>query len=48
MSIAANPKAAVFAVSCLPQFLSRHGALVPTALVLIGLGCEFAPEATTR
>jgi threonine/homoserine/homoserine lactone efflux protein len=90
-SIAANPKAAVFAVSFLPQFLPRHGALLPTvlvlaivqvtldavycsgvvfladrarrflgramirrrierglALVLVGLGCEFAFEATTR
>jgi threonine/homoserine/homoserine lactone efflux protein len=35
LSIAANPKAAVFAISFLPQFLPRHGALLPTALVLI-------------
>jgi threonine/homoserine/homoserine lactone efflux protein len=91
LSIAANPKAAVFAVSFLPQFLPRHGALLPTVLVLvtiqvtldtlsccgtvlladrarrflergrirqrierglglvlIGLGCEFALETTTR
>jgi threonine/homoserine/homoserine lactone efflux protein len=34
VSIAANPKAAVFAVSFLPQFLPRHGALLPTVLVL--------------
>jgi threonine/homoserine/homoserine lactone efflux protein len=34
LSIAANPKAAVFAVSFLPQFLPRHGALLPTVLVL--------------
>jgi threonine/homoserine/homoserine lactone efflux protein len=48
VSIAANPKAAVFAVSFLPQLLSCHGALLPTVLVLIGLGCEFAPKVTTR
>ena len=91
VSIAANPKAAVFAVSFLPQFLPRHGPLLPTVLVLAtvqvtldtlycsgavllahrarrflqrgtiprrmerglglvlaGLGCEFALEATTR
>ena len=35
VSIAANPKAAVFAVSFLPQFLPRHGAVLPTVLVLI-------------
>jgi threonine/homoserine/homoserine lactone efflux protein len=34
VSIAANPKAAVFAVSFLPQFLPRHGAVLPTALLL--------------
>ena len=34
MSIAANPKAAVFAVSFLPQFLPHHGAVLPTVLVL--------------
>jgi threonine/homoserine/homoserine lactone efflux protein len=34
VSIAANPKAAVFAVSFLPQFLPRHGAILPTVLVL--------------
>lgn len=34
VSIAANPKAAVFAVSFLPQFLPRHGPLLPTMLVL--------------
>jgi threonine/homoserine/homoserine lactone efflux protein len=91
LSIAANPKAAVFAVSFLPQFLPHHGALLPTVLVLaaiqvtldtlycsgivmladrargllargairrrieralgivlVGLGCELALEATTR
>lgn len=91
LSIAANPKAAVFAVSFLPQFLPRHGPLLPTVLVLVaiqvtldtlyccgivlladrarrflergtihrrierglgvvlvGLGCEFALETTTR
>lgn len=35
VSIAANPKAAVFAVSFLPQFLPRHGALLATVLVLV-------------
>jgi threonine/homoserine/homoserine lactone efflux protein len=35
VSIAANPKAAVFAISFLPQFLPRHGGLLSTALVLI-------------
>lgn len=35
LSIAANPKAAVFAVSFLPQFLPHHGALLPTVLVLV-------------
>lgn len=35
VSIAANPKAAVFAISFLPQFLPRHGALLPTVLILI-------------
>jgi threonine/homoserine/homoserine lactone efflux protein len=34
VSIAANPKAAVFAVSFLPQFLPRHGPLLPAVLVL--------------
>jgi threonine/homoserine/homoserine lactone efflux protein len=34
VSIAANPKAAVFAISFLPQFLPRHGSLLPTLLVL--------------
>jgi threonine/homoserine/homoserine lactone efflux protein len=34
LSIAANPKAAVFAFSFLPQFLPRHGPLLPTVLVL--------------
>jgi threonine/homoserine/homoserine lactone efflux protein len=35
VSIAANPKAAVFAISFLPQFLPRHGPLLPTMLVLV-------------
>lgn len=34
VSIAANPKAAMFAVSFLPEFLPRHGPLLPTVLVL--------------
>ncbi len=34
ISIAANPKAAVFAVSFFPQFLPRHGPLLPTVLLL--------------
>jgi threonine/homoserine/homoserine lactone efflux protein len=37
LSIAANPKAAVFAVSFLPQFLPRQGALLQTVLVLIAI-----------
>jgi threonine/homoserine/homoserine lactone efflux protein len=36
LSIAANPKAAVFAISFLPQFLPRGGGVVPT---LIALAC---------
>ena len=34
ISIAANPKAAVFSISFFPQFLPRHGAVLPTVLVL--------------
>jgi threonine/homoserine/homoserine lactone efflux protein len=34
VSIAANPKAAVFAISFLPQFLPHRGAVLPTVLVL--------------
>jgi threonine/homoserine/homoserine lactone efflux protein len=34
LSIAANPKAAVFAVSFFPQFLPRHGPLLATVIVL--------------
>jgi len=34
VSIAANPKAAVFAVSFFPQFLPRTGPVLPTVLVL--------------
>jgi threonine/homoserine/homoserine lactone efflux protein len=34
VSVAANPKAAVFAVSFFPQFLPRGGSLLPTVMVL--------------
>ena len=34
VSIGVNPKAAVFAISFLPQFPPRHDALLPTVLVL--------------
>lgn len=34
VSIAANPKAAVFAISLFPQFLPRSGPLVPTLVAL--------------
>jgi threonine/homoserine/homoserine lactone efflux protein len=34
ISVAGNPKAAVFAISFFPQFLPRTGAVVPTVLVL--------------
>lgn len=34
VSIVANPKAAVFAISFFPQFLPRTGPLLPTVLVL--------------
>jgi threonine/homoserine/homoserine lactone efflux protein len=34
VSIAANPKAAVFAFSFFPQFLPAHGPVLPTTLVL--------------
>lgn len=34
ISIAANPKAAVFAVSFFPQFLPRGGSLLPTVIAL--------------
>lgn len=37
VSIAANPKAAVFAISFLPQFLPRDGAVLPTVLVLAAI-----------
>jgi threonine/homoserine/homoserine lactone efflux protein len=37
VSIAANPKAAVFAISFLPQFLPPSGPLVPTLVVLASL-----------
>ncbi|MGV9681013.1 LysE family translocator [Nocardia sp. NPDC003482] len=34
VSIAANPKAAVFGLTILPQFLPAHGAVLPTVLIL--------------
>jgi threonine/homoserine/homoserine lactone efflux protein len=34
ISIMANPKAAVFAFSFFPQFLPRHGAVLPTTVAL--------------
>ena len=34
LSIAANPKAAVFAISFFPQFLPRHGPLLEVVLAL--------------
>jgi threonine/homoserine/homoserine lactone efflux protein len=34
VSVAANPKAAVFAISFFPQFLPRGGSLLPTVIVL--------------
>jgi threonine/homoserine/homoserine lactone efflux protein len=37
ISIAANPKSAVFAVSFFPQFLPRHGSLIPTVLMLAAI-----------
>jgi threonine/homoserine/homoserine lactone efflux protein len=37
LSIAANPKAAVFAVSFFPQFLPHSGPLLPTVLVLASI-----------
>jgi threonine/homoserine/homoserine lactone efflux protein len=37
VSIAANPKAAVFAISFFPQFLPRSGPLVPTLVALAGI-----------
>jgi threonine/homoserine/homoserine lactone efflux protein len=37
VSIAANPKAAVFAISFLPQFLPRSGPLVPTLIALASI-----------
>lgn len=36
-SIAANPKAAVFAISFFPQFLPRNGPVIPALLALAGL-----------
>lgn len=37
MSIAANPKAAVFAISFFPQFLPRNGPLVPALVALASI-----------
>ncbi len=37
VSIAANPKAAVFAFSFFPQFLPRHGPVLRTAVVLAAI-----------
>jgi threonine/homoserine/homoserine lactone efflux protein len=37
ISIAANPKAAVFAITFLPQFLPRSGPLLPTVIVLASI-----------
>jgi threonine/homoserine/homoserine lactone efflux protein len=37
VSIAANPKAAVFAISFFPQFLPRSGPLVPTLVALASI-----------
>lgn len=41
VSVAANPKAAVFAVSFLPQFLPRHGPPLPTVIVLATIQVTF-------
>lgn len=37
VSIAANPKAAVFAISFFPQFLPRSGPLIPALVTLAGI-----------
>jgi threonine/homoserine/homoserine lactone efflux protein len=37
VTVVANPKLAVFAFSFFPQFLPRHGPVLPTALVLAGI-----------
>lgn len=37
VSIAANPKAAVFAISFFPQFLPRNGPLVPALVALASI-----------
>jgi threonine/homoserine/homoserine lactone efflux protein len=37
VSIAANPKAAVFAITFFPQFLPRGGPLLPTLVALAGI-----------
>lgn len=37
MTIAANPKAAVFAFSFFPQFLPRHGPVFATAAILAAI-----------
>jgi threonine/homoserine/homoserine lactone efflux protein len=37
ITVVANPKLAVFAFSFFPQFLPRHGPVLPTALLLAGI-----------
>jgi threonine/homoserine/homoserine lactone efflux protein len=37
VTVAANPKAAVFAFSFFPQFLPRHGPVLGTAAALAGI-----------
>ncbi|HZR50285.1 MAG TPA: LysE family translocator [Streptosporangiaceae bacterium] len=41
VSIAANPKAAVFAFSFFPQFLPKHGPVFGTAVLLAGIQVVF-------
>ncbi|WP_281180211.1 LysE family translocator [Nocardia acidivorans] len=37
ISIAANPKAAVFGLTILPQFLPSHGPVLPTVIILAAI-----------